>query len=301
MHNQHLSIPPAQLAVLSYAKHLSTREKTYLDQIDLALSPLRTKLKHHPLYSLMKNERNVKVFMNAHVYCVWDFMNLVKRLQMHFTSVQLPWRPTSDFDSRVFRRLINEIVLEEESDELGNEFISHFSFYIESIRQIQNGSISEQLTKFIRDISNGSVSYNEIVNREYIPFSMRKFLRSTKEIATHENILVVASAFTFGREVMLPEIFTSILQKGAIATNPNLSKFVHYLHRHIELDGDYHGYLAKKIVLKLATTEKDLDVVIVTAKHALEARVELWDQIYKQLSNDKPENSLHTTYYLSLK
>ena len=274
---------PAQLAVLAYAKNLTATEEDYIKQIDSALSTLRNKLKTHPMYSEMKLEENVITFMNTHVFCVWDFMNLVKRLQIYFTSVQVPWRPTLDVQKRFLRRLTNEIVLEEETDELDGKFISHFSYYIDSIRQVQGGVISDKLTRFIEDISNEEISYNDIVNREYLPNGVRKFLQSTANTAVHENIIIVAAAFTFGREVMLPEIFTSILKESGIANQPRLSMFVNYLDRHIELDGDYHGYLSKKMVLKLVSNQAEWDLVIETAKMALESRLALWDDIYKHL------------------
>ena len=274
---------PAQLAVLAYAKNLTKTEEDYIEQIDSALFTLRNKLKYHAVYSKMNLEEKVMIFMNTHIYCVWDFMNLVKRLQVHFTSVEVPWRPTTSVQTRMLRRLANEIVLEEETDELEGQFISHFSYYVESIRQVQNGVISNNLTRFINDISSDSVSYQEILNREYLPTAIRNFLQITSNAAVHENIIVTAAAFTFGREVMLPEIFTSILKESGVANQPRLSKFVNYLDRHIELDGDYHGFLSKKMVLKLVSNQEEWDLVIKTAKIALEARVALWDDIFKRL------------------
>lgn len=274
---------PAQLAILSYAKNLTNTEIRYIEQIDYALSTYRNKLKNHPVYTKMNNEDNVKIFMNTHVYCVWDFMNLLKRLQIHFTSVQVPWRPTTSVQTRMLRRLANEIVLEEETDELDEEFISHFSYYLESIRQVQNGVISKTLSQFVEDITNTSISYSEIVNMGYLPSAVRRFLRTTSKAAVDRNIIVTAAAFTFGREVMLPEIFSEILRQSGVSERPNLSRFVKYLDRHIELDGDYHGFLTKKMVLGLATTPAEWDVVIETAKTALEARIALWDDIYKRL------------------
>ena len=274
---------PAQLAILAYAKNLTKTEEDYIEQIDSALFTLRNKLKYHAVYSKMNLEEKVKIFMNTHIYCVWDFMNLVKRLQIHFTSVEVPWRPTTSIQTRMLRRLANEIVLEEETDELDGQFISHFSYYVESIRQVQDGVISNNLTRFINDISSDSVSYQEILNLEYLPKAIRNFLQITSNAAVHENIIVTAAAFTFGREVMLPEIFTSILEESGIANQPRLSKFVNYLDRHIELDGDYHGFLSKKMVLKLVSNQEEWDLVIKTAKIALEARVALWDDIFKRL------------------
>jgi hypothetical protein len=46
--------------------------------------------------------------------------------------VQVPWVPSGPTESR---RLINEIVLVEESDELGEGYISHFELYLDGMDQ----------------------------------------------------------------------------------------------------------------------------------------------------------------------
>ena len=89
----------------------------------------RTFSRSYFILKLIKTADDLKVFMAGHIYCVWDFMNLIKKLQITFTSTTLPFRPATDFVSEQVRRFLNEIVLEEESDEIEDSFISHFSYY----------------------------------------------------------------------------------------------------------------------------------------------------------------------------
>ena len=63
-------------------------------------------------------------------------MNLVKKLQITFTICELPFRPAVGEVMRQIRRFLNEINLEEETDEIEGGFISHFSYYNEGIKNL---------------------------------------------------------------------------------------------------------------------------------------------------------------------
>ena len=92
---------------------------------------LREQARNHRLFSRLDRLEHIRIFMEHHVWSVWDFMSLGKALQRHLTCVELPWVPRGEALSR---RLINEIVLEEESDEDGRGGnSSHFELYLEAI------------------------------------------------------------------------------------------------------------------------------------------------------------------------
>ena len=79
-----------------------------------SLEPLRAKLVGHPVFYSVTTLPRLRVFMEHHVYPVWDFMSLLKSLQQTFAPHGSPWLPDGDGD---IRRFVNEIVTKEESDQ----------------------------------------------------------------------------------------------------------------------------------------------------------------------------------------
>src|SRR5687767_5202083 len=79
----------------------------------------RAAVENHRVYSLLTSPAAVRVFMEHHVFAVWDFMSLLEALQVRLTCVGVPWRPVG---SAATRRFLNELVLEEERDRLADGF-----------------------------------------------------------------------------------------------------------------------------------------------------------------------------------
>ena len=88
------------------------------------------------------------------------------------------------------------------------------------------------------------------------------------------------AAFTFGREDLIPDMFTELVRELHRNHPGTFDAFVYYLDRHIELDGDEHGPAALRMMhavcgdddTKWAEAE---DTVV----EALAARRALWDAI----------------------
>ena len=245
------------------------------------IASTQEKLVNHKIYNRIESIDDLKLFMENHIYAVWDFMSLLKGLQINLTSTNNPWTPVDNTEAA---RFINEIVLEEETDEIkGGIAISHFELYLESMKEI--GADTSQINNFISEIRESS-DYRETINGFNIHADIKSFLNFTFDIIESGEAHKIASAFTFGRENVIPDMFIGLV-KGLNEKNSDIAnKFVYYLERHIELDGDDHGPIALKMIENLCgDDEKKWDEVTKIAKESIQMRIKLWDHICNEIKS----------------
>lgn len=220
------------------------------------------KLSTHPVYQKLNSIENLRIFMQQHVFAVWDFMSLLKSLQQKMTCVELPWRPSAYPAEMV--RLVNQIVLGEESDvSESGEAISHFDLYLRAMDEV--GASTSQIRDFLGTL-----------NVESLPESVKNFVKSNLDIAQNGNVVEVAASFFFGREKLIPDMFSAIV-KVLESEKIEAPTLMYYLKRHIEIDGEEHGPLALKCLDFLCDTEAKKSLAFKTAIDALQMRHLLWD------------------------
>ena len=254
-----------------------------IEDIKKYISSLRQEIVGHELFRSIKTAEDLAVFMQYHVFAVWDFMSLLKALQARLTCVTPPWVPVGD---RLSRRLINEIVLGEESDEHPDGgYTSHFELYCEAMACL--GADVKPIEELIRRITSGGDAKTAL-SACGAPEGARPFVLWTLEMA-ERPVHQVAAAFTFGREELVPDIFRNVVKglEGCIPERVGL--FRKYLERHIDLDENSHRPLAFKMLTVLCGEDPlKWAEVRLTAHEALSQRKRLWDAALGALMASKP-------------
>jgi len=253
-----------------------------IDSIQNKIKDHRNKLLEHKLYSNIETINDLQVFTENHIYAVWDFMSLLKALQIRLTCTKTPWLPNNNSQTAY---LINEIVLAEETDinQVG-ERKSHYELYLDAMIDI--GAKTEKPVEIINEIANSENIFNAIENINIHP-NIKNFLNFTFSVIDEGKPHKIAAIFTFGRENLIPNMFNEILREfEKNVSEGDISKLIYYFERHIELDEDEHGPMALEMVSMLAENDpikwKEIEDISI---EALEKRILLWDAINEQIEN----------------
>lgn len=224
---------------------------------------------------------DLRIFMENHVFAVWDFMSLTKNLQHSIVPSGVIWVPTDENRSDA-ARLINEIILCEETDISvdGRSYMSHFDLY--KMAMLEIGADTTRIDDFIEQVKkHGYPEFLKVLYDEKIwpAIDFVKSTLSTIEKGPH----CVAASFCYGRETVLPNLFRRIIRQLNI-NSLDAPRFHYYLDRHIEVDEDDHGPGAEKIVEILC---KNDPILIHEAENsaieAIQARIKFFDAIENML------------------
>jgi Protein of unknown function (DUF3050) len=257
------------------------------------LCSLRAALLEHPIYAHVSSVADLRRFMEDHVFAVWDFMSLLKRLQQDMTCITVPWFPA---DNAKAARLINDIVIGEETD-VGPDgsYVSHLALYLRAMRDI--GASTRQFEKF-RSLVLVGVPVEIALQRAGAPPHVQAFVAHTMALANSGSTEEVLAAFFYGREDVIPEMFGRLLKTlyGGRNNDDRLRNFIYYIDRHIELDGDSHGPMGRELLEGLlADSPHRVERARRAACSSIEARIALWNGTLSKLRDGRSaERSVET-------
>ncbi|MCW5588083.1 MAG: DUF3050 domain-containing protein [Legionellales bacterium] len=246
---------------------------SHIQQLTQRLSPLTSQIVSHPLYSEIASIPQLRLFMEQHVFAVWDFMCLLKELHRRIVSTAAPWFPPRDALSA---NLISSILVEEEGDltENGVDYASHYDIYIHGMDNIN--ADTRPIKQLQSLLMNGS-NITEALEQLSLKTSTKEFVLTTFSFFEGE-VHELAAAFVYGREGITAAMFSPLIKQLEVEMNhrnqQQLSTLIYYFKRHIELDNHDHFPKALKMLSNLVNgDEKKLKEAENAAIKALTARV----------------------------
>ena len=246
------------------------------------IASFKTRLDQHPIYAAVETKADLQCFMRHHIYSVWDFMSLIKYLQSVIAPTRFPWGPQGDAS---VQRFINELVLEEETDEtdVDGEFSSHYVLYLKAMAEI--GADTEVATRFVATAAESGIE--TALALPDIPPASREFTAITFGFLDKDQPHQVAAALALGREHIIPGMFRSILDR--IGVDENEAPIFHfYLKRHIHLDEDFHAPLSLRLLNGLCADDPSrIEQAIEAANRAVTARLAFWDGVLAAIEAGK--------------
>lgn len=256
---------------------------TSIQEINSYIQPKKDQLINHSLYKKITTVTDLQQFLQVHVFAVWDFMSLLKALQSKLTCTTSPWFASPNPEVRY---LINEIVLAEESDiTLDGKRLSHFEMYLEAMKKSNTGT--ENIEAFLNTVQRTDIF--SAIKCSTLHDNIKDFLTFTFEVIEAGKPHEIASALTFGREDLIPNMFTEMLKEFKLRfKETDLTELVYYFERHIELDADEHGPMAFEMIAYLCGNDVEKwKETAETAVKALEKRIKLWDAIEELIERKK--------------
>jgi len=255
------------------------------------MRPLLTELEQHPIYQALRAIEDLRLFMQHHVFLVWDFMSLLKYLQLQIAPARVPWTPEGDPALRYF---INQLVVEEESDTAPGPrgeilFGSHFELYCNAMREI--GGEAELAERFLDLVRKQGV--DQALSSGLVPEPSREFLETTFGLLREDKPHLAAAGLALGRERIIPEMFRRFLREIQI-NEVQAPSFHYYLKRHIRLDEEVHGPLSLRLLAALCQGDPTkIEEAEAAAEEAICARIRFWDRVLETIATSRNERFRH--------
>lgn len=253
-----------------------------IHEIKANLEPKLNQLLQHPLYRQLNSPEQLQVFMEHHVFAVWDNMSLLKALQLEFTRTKNPWIPVGDPE---LRYLVNKLILVEETDlNSKGEHQSHFEMYLDAM--IETGASTQKIRDFLLHVNHGTDIFL-IIAASKLPISIKQFVKNTFDVVSEAKPHKIAAAFCFGRENLVPEIFHQLLKElKSELPREKIKLFEYYLRRQKELKKEYQPHAFKMLEILCGNEAEKWEEVNTTAQKAIDTRINLWNGIAREINKN---------------
>ncbi|WP_030667105.1 DUF3050 domain-containing protein [Streptomyces rimosus] len=234
------------------------------------VGPAHAHVAKHRVHGELTSLGRVAAFQEHHVFAAWGFMALLKSLQRELTCTEVPWVPQGP---AVGRRLVNEIVLAEESDAVGDGYRSRFELYVDSMRR--TGADTVPVESFVALLLDGN-TVGKALKYADVPPGAADFTAATWDVVAHAPLHCRAAVYTFGRADLMSG---TVRQVAAIeGVQERLATYKDYLARHVGADGDTRMPMALRMLVEICGDDREKWAQAAEAViESLRARQALWD------------------------
>lgn len=241
----------------------------------LPIEELKQQVVNHPVINTINTPEQLRLFMQYHVMCVFDFMSIVKTLRDQLSAKTSCWIPSGN---PTITRFMNEIMLDEESDiSPDGSPISHFEWYLKAMQEMN--ADAKAICHFVSHLREEK-SIQTALTLANITSEAQHHCLVTQAIC-QQPVDVVANVFYHTRESIIPAMFHNIVEV-IDSNNLQCPWFKAYLERHMECDSEAHGPMAKQMIEHLSNPEKS-NIYQHWITEALNARHRLYDATQKAI------------------
>jgi hypothetical protein len=246
-----------------------------------ATAQQRAALQTHSLYGRLVDLEQLRWFMESHVYVVWDFMCLLKSLQRFATCAEVAWRPVGD---PAVRRVVNELVLAEESDAFDGRVLSRLEAYLEMMDEI--GADTGPMQRMLERLR-GGVPIGLALGQE-VPRRARMFIQTTLGIIGRAQPHEIAGAVAVGRELAIAPVFRQLV-KTIERRGVSAARLRAYLDQRSTLDGGVREPAAARLLESFCGDDRQRwQEAGMAAADCLDARAMLWSRIEDAVTAQSP-------------
>jgi hypothetical protein len=230
---------------------------------------------NHSLFNRLNTVENIKVYSEFQVWCVWDFMSILKVVQNLVFTNSIMWIPPKN---TTLGYNLYKLLMTEETDkshpEVKTQRTSHFELFIYAMQKMK--ADTSLISKFLGEIQK-SEDLESILNNLNVNKSIKKFLAINHRLIK-ENPKNAVALLSLTRENFLPAVFKAVVENSTINTKI-IEPFIWYHKRHIQLDEGVHGPIADELFNEYISNDEDILLSLKCSIESLSARYELLSEI----------------------
>ena len=201
----------------------------HLSELQKQIKPLRDQLMDHPLYISIREKEDLRIFMEGHVYAVWDFASLINGLCTRLTHLG----DHSELDNESLLALLSAIT--NQGPETEGKPFGLFSDYRNAMQLA--GASTFEIDDLVNRVRQGTPPERAILDSK-LPGYVVQFLDHTFSILRENNLVVMAATFAFGRGGLIPELFSRMVDKRVQEGDESLTGLQAYLNGYIEVGSE---------------------------------------------------------------